>query len=269
MENESGFAPINGTRLYYEAAGDGDALVLIHGFTLDTRMWDDQFEAFAAEFRVIRYDLRGFGRSDLPAGQVYAHIGDLKALLAYLGVQQAHLLGLSMGGGIAIDFTLMYPEVVISLTCVDSTLGGYVWPQEMVADWRKQSDQARTSGVQAGRDLWLQSSLFHNAVRDPELARRLGEMVSDYSGWYWIPRDTEKGIDPPALARLGQVTVPVLVVVGEHDLPDFHHVAEILNQQVLNARLVVLPGAGHLANMEAPLLFNRHVAGFLAEVGRP
>jgi 3-oxoadipate enol-lactonase len=126
MQVQSGFAEVNGTRLYYEIVGRGSHLVLIHGFTLDTRMWDDQFEAFSQHYRVLRYDARGFGKSALPVqGESYSHREDLKALLDHLKVSQAFILGLSMGGRTAISFTLEYPEVVRALIPVDAVLGGF------------------------------------------------------------------------------------------------------------------------------------------------
>lgn len=106
MQARTGFAAVNGIRLYYEVAGSGRPLVLIHGMSLDTRMWDDQFEPLAQHYRVVRYDARGFGKSALQTGRSYAHTDDLKALLEYLDIEHAFIVGLSMGGGIAIDFAL-------------------------------------------------------------------------------------------------------------------------------------------------------------------
>src|SRR6266851_3278425 len=111
---QTGFAELNGTRLYYEVAGEGHPLVLIHGGLVDRRLWDDQFDVFAQHYRVIRYDIRGFGNSDVPAGP-YSNYEDLYGLLKFLGVEKAYIMGLSMGGGIDIDFTLAHPEMVAAL----------------------------------------------------------------------------------------------------------------------------------------------------------
>src|SRR5713101_544743 len=109
----SGFAEVNGTRLYYEVAGEGYPLVLMHGGIMDNAMWNDQFETFPQHYRVIRFDLRGFGQSDLPVGQKpYSMRGDLRALLTFLGIDRANILGISMAGSIAIDFTLDSPDMV-------------------------------------------------------------------------------------------------------------------------------------------------------------
>ena len=88
-----GFAEVNGTRLYYERADAGDPIVLIHGLAVDSRYWQAQFEALAQHYRVVRYDLRGFGKSALPTAEPYTHADDLKALLDDLGIERAHILG--------------------------------------------------------------------------------------------------------------------------------------------------------------------------------
>ncbi len=107
---QSGFAEINGGKIYYEVAGSGHPLVLIHGGQMDRRMWDEQFDLFSKSYRVIRYDVRGFGKS--PAStNVYADEEDLAALLKYLQVDKAYIVGLSLGGRIAIDFALTHPDM--------------------------------------------------------------------------------------------------------------------------------------------------------------
>ena len=104
MEHMASMVVVNGTHLYFEQAGSGHPLVLIHGFTLSTEMWEDQFAVFARHYRVIRYDMRGFGRSALPTEGPFRAVDDLYALLDALGVSRTFVLGLSMGGGVAIDF---------------------------------------------------------------------------------------------------------------------------------------------------------------------
>ena len=125
MEIERDYAHVNGTRLYYEVAGSGPPLVLIHGYTLDTRMWDDQFQPFARHYRVLRYDARGFGRSAPPDRKSYTHRDDLMALINHLGMKRPHLCGLSMGAGIAIDFALAFPALTGSVVCAE-----WHWPND-------------------------------------------------------------------------------------------------------------------------------------------
>src|SRR5437588_135834 len=141
MQARAGFADVSGTRLYYEVAGAGRPLVLIHGFSLDSRLWDDQFAAFTRRHLVLRYDLRGFGRSAPPGGEPYAHADDLRALLEHLGVGPVVLLGLSLGGGIAIDFALEHLDLTGALIPVDAMLGGYrmseAWDASVRPIWRR------------------------------------------------------------------------------------------------------------------------------------
>lgn len=112
----SGYAEVNGTKLYYEITGAGQPLVLIHGNFGDRRHWDLQFIELSKKYKVLRYDCRGYGKSALPkADEAYKDCEDLKALMEFFGIKKAHLCGLSQGGDIAIDFALAYPEMAISL----------------------------------------------------------------------------------------------------------------------------------------------------------
>jgi 3-oxoadipate enol-lactonase len=120
---EMPFADVNGTRLYYELKGAGPVVAFLHGWTLDTTMWDDQYDEFAKHYKVLRYDLRGNGKSAVPqTGHPYAHHEDLMALLDYLRIQKAAVIGLSMGGYAAINFAIAYPERTSALIPVDATI---------------------------------------------------------------------------------------------------------------------------------------------------
>lgn len=264
MHTHQDFADVNGTRLYYEMAGSGDPLVLIHGHTLDIRMWDDQFEPLARHYRVIRYDMRGYGKSALPTAESYAPADDLMALLHHLGLKYAHILGLSRGGGVAIDFALTYPEATDTLIVVDTALRGFQWETFGTSLSQVQS-AGRTSGIEAARQRWLDDALFAPALENPRVATRLKQMVADYSGWHWINNDTIRLLDPPSIQQLDRISIPTLIIVGERDLPDFHTIAETLHQRIPNASKVVMPGVGHMSNMEDPERFNEIVLGFLAD----
>jgi pimeloyl-ACP methyl ester carboxylesterase len=266
MDTRHGFAAVNDTRLYYEVAGTGEPLVLIHGFTLDTRMWDDQFRPFAEHHCVVRYDVRGFGTSAVPAGAPYTNADDLAALLDYLNIPSAAIIGLSMGGGIAIDFALTYPAMTRALITVDSTLGGHHWSDEWNARFGQIGQTARAVGMDAAKAEWLADPLFAPANERAAVAAHLQRMVADYSGWHWENRSLEHRYDPPASARIGAIAAPTLVVIGERDLPDFHVIADRISTQAPNAHKIVIPGVGHMANMEAPERFTSEVLGFLSSI---
>ncbi len=172
MKTVDGFALVNGARLYFEITGEGAPVVLIHGFTLDCRMWDDQVEELARDYQVIRYDLRGFGQSS-PPGEAYSHVHDLQALLAHLGVSRAAVLGLSMGGGIAVDFALACPQATRGLLLADSTLPGFVWSPETNGWSAAVALAVRRGGVEEARARWLAHPFFAPAREQPGVARRL------------------------------------------------------------------------------------------------
>lgn len=141
MLRETGMAEVNGARIFYEVAGEGEPLVLVHAGIADSRMWEDQLTAFAARYRVIRHDLRGFGMTAMVEGP-FSHHEDLRALLDSLDVERAHLVGCSMGGGAVLDFALEYPQRVGNLVLVGSAVGGFApdidpprqWDEILAAD---------------------------------------------------------------------------------------------------------------------------------------
>lgn len=254
--------PVNGTHLYVEQAGSGEPVILIHGFTLDTRMWDDQFLPLAARFHVIRYDLRGFGRSALPTSEPYSHVDDLKALLDHLSLDRVHLVGLSKGGGVAIDFALTHPQYARTLVLIDSIVGGFPWSAEGSARDALVWQEARAGGITAAKASWLAHPLFTSAQRDPGVAARLAQIVEDYSGWHFVNQNHEGGLTPPAITRLSELTMPVLAIVGELDIPDFRAATDSICERVPQARKIIIPRAGHMANMEAPAPVTEAILGF-------
>ena len=258
-----GFAPVNGGRLFYEVKGRGEPLVLIHGGQLDSRMWDDQFEAYAREFRVLRYDLRGYGGSTLP-GEPYSNAEDLAALLDYLGMEKAHLVGLSLGGMVATDFAVTHPDRVLSLVLSGPGLTGFdpESPEEnarYLAEIRAARDAPADSLVR----LWLDDPLLAHAAAQPRLRPRLERMTREnVRGWLnnWLLQRLPR---PATVQRLAEIHVPTLLVVGDLDLPSVRATVDTLARAVPGARTVVLHGAGHLANMEMPAEFDAAVLGFL------
>jgi pimeloyl-ACP methyl ester carboxylesterase len=252
MTIERGIAEINGTRLAYEIAGDGPP-VFIHGFTLDHRIWDDQMPVFAERHRVLRYDLRGFGASAQPElGQPYTHVDDLRALLTHLGIERAAVVGLSLGGWVALEFTLTYPDSVDALIVVDSALRGYQYsPQgaNTIDTFYRLGGEGRLVEAKAG---WLADPLFAYSIGLPAVGPRLTSIVDTYSCWHLQHQDPHTPMDPPARERLQDIAVPTLVIV------------DILVKGIPGARKLVLPNAGHMVNMDAPDAFNRAVLDFLA-----
>ncbi len=258
-----GFAPVEGTRLYYEVKGSGDPLVLIHGGQLDSRMWDDQFETLAASFRVLRYDVRGFGGS--PAGdRAYSNTADLAALMDYLDMPQAHLVGLSMGGTIAGDFAVIYPGRVLSLVLSGPGLTGFdpEGPEELgryFAMVRTARDEPPDSLVR----LWLSDPIMAPAAADARIAARLEQLTRENVDAWLNNWALVREPDPPTARRLADIQAPTLILVGSRDVPSIFAVVDTMSRSIPGAKKVVIQGAGHMANMEKPAEFNAAVVEFL------
>lgn len=261
MGEEAGFAPVNGTRLYYEVIGKGPALVFLHSFGCDRRLWDAQAEYFAQSHRVVRYDARGYGKSDVPSGAPYAHGEDLRALLDHLGIPDAALCGASMGGQNAIELALRHPGRVRALVLVSTSLQGFQFSREVVEMFSAVSSAARTSGLEAARSIFLASEVIGAAA---DLIR---PMLEDYSGWHWLHDSPVDTLKPPMMERLGELSAPTLAVIGEHDAADPRRAFDYLVARVPRVRQVVFPGVGHFANLQAPAAFNARVEEFLREAG--
>jgi 3-oxoadipate enol-lactonase len=251
------------TELHYSIAGKGTPIVLVHGFALDSRMWDDQVPELAAHYSVIRYDMRGFGKSGM-RDEPYSHAEDMKGLIDRLGLGRVALMGLSLGGGAALNFAIAYPDAVRALIVVDPSLGGFRWSAETTRPQQEVQATARERGVDAAREQWLEHPLFAQVMANTRSATLVRAMVSDYSGWHWKNRDPGRPFKPPAIQRLGDIHVPTLIIVGELDTPDFQAIAETLERGIPGATKVTVPGVGHLANLEAPDRFNEIVMEFLA-----
>ena len=266
MEHSADMVTVNGTHLYYERAGSGHPLVLIHGFSLNTQMWEDQFAVFARQYQAIRYDMRGFGRSALPTEEPFTAVEDLRALLDTLGVSRAYVLGLSLGGSVAIDFALAYPDRTSALVLVDTALHGWPWSEAFSHSMRELEIAARTQGVEMARQRWLAHPFFLPARERPELAERLAQIVASYSGWSWLHASPERDADLPEVRPLERISAPTLLIMGERDIEEFQAIASHISCSIPHLTKLVLPGVGHMANMEAPEAFNEAVLRFLGSL---
>jgi 3-oxoadipate enol-lactonase len=198
-------AHVTGTRLYYERAGAGHPVVFLHGFALASQIWDSQFAWFASSCKVLRYDMRGFGKSDPPSGASYSHVEDLRALLDELGIERATLLGFSMGGAIAINFALTYPERTCGLILEDTTVEGFELSPATSELWSSIAASAREVSVHAAKLRCLDDPLFWRTRKRTRVARRLREILFQYSGWHWLNNDPQRQHHPPATAALSTI----------------------------------------------------------------
>jgi len=256
MNEQNGHFPVENGELFFQSAGGGDPVVFLHGFGFDRRMWTPQFELFGSTFRVITYDLRGFGRSSLPPEAGYAHEDDLNALLSGLNAAPAHVVGLSMGGRMALRFAAAYPQSVRSLVLADSALDGQTWSGDWQMRWMRMCAAAKAGDLAKARRRWLEHPLFDSARAEPSSASLLEKMVEDYNGWHWHNNDTARVPEPPLAERLGKIQVRALVITGANDIPDFQSVASLLAEGLPVVNRSIIQGSGHMVNLEVPSEFN-------------
>lgn len=199
----------------------------------------------------------------MPTGEAYSHVDDLSALLGRLDVKQAALVGLSMGGAIALDFALMHPQRIQALVLIDTVLGGFPWSPESAEREELIWQRARAGGIPAAKEAWFDHRLFVPARRKPEVAARLARIIDDYPGWHFVNANPERSPDPPAAQRLHEIQAPVLALVGGEDTSDFLEITARIWRQVPHAAGAVVSGVGHMANMEAPEQVNEAIQQFL------
>jgi 3-oxoadipate enol-lactonase len=249
--------------LHYAQAGQGDPVVLLQGANLPMEMWDAQVQSFIAEFRVVRFDVRGFGGSGPRDSVPYQSHADLRALLDHLGIARAHLVGLSLGGRIAVDFALTYPDRVQSLVLSAPGLSGYMFDEASMREWTGPLiDAVRSGDSVRAADMWLKSGFMATAMQNSELAPRLTQLARSNARVFRYA-DLEVPLSPPAVDRLSEIHAPTLLLLGDKDVQDEHRIVERLHEKVASSERVVFPGVGHVTNLEAPQDFNRVVVAFL------
>lgn len=262
-------AETNGIITFYEDRGQGQAVVLIHGHSIDLRLWDYQLPALlAAGYRVIRYDVRGHGRSDAPpSGYTWEdYTADLGALLDHLKLERAHLVGLSMGGGIALQFALDFPQRTLSLVLIDSALPGFTYSPQFSAQIGELVAAVRKEGPRPALErLWLAHPFFDGVRRFPDRFALLRDIILSYPAADYREGATPADYEPRVASRLPEIRAPALVVVGERDIDDFRLIADVLAENLPNARKLVLPDCGHVPPVEAPEALNEAIIAFLRE----
>ncbi len=264
-----GMLEVEGSSIYYQMAGSGEALVLCHAGFVGSRMWDDQWEEFARHFRVVRFDLCGYGKSPLP-DRPTARRRELEALVDQLGIRRALLLGCSLGGTIALDFALEHPDRVDGLILVSAVPSGFEMrgepPRDLVDMFSagKQGDLKRVSELQVR--LWVDGPFRRPEQVDPQVRRRAAEMNRipvEHGTWGKVDMKPIDPLDPPAVRRLDEIHAPALIIAGALDDPELLRAADVMSAGIPGAQKVILPDAAHLPNMERSAEFSRAVFSFV------
>lgn len=265
-------ATVNGVTLAYDEAGEGFPLVWCHELAGSMESWRNQVRFFSRRYRVITYNARGYPPSDVPEDPgAYSQdqaVADLRGLLRHLGVSEAHVGGLSMGGATALHFGLQHPEMAKSLIVAGAGTGS------TEADrFRRQSlamaGHVEAQGIEAVRDYALGPSRVQLRRKDPSGWQEFVDLLLEHSalGTALTLRGVQAG-RPPLFAheeQLKRLEVPTLILVGDEDEPCIEP-GLFLKRTIKTSGLMFFPQSGHAINLEEPGLFNRAVSDFLKAV---
>ena len=265
-------AHINGIQLYYESTGEGFPLVLAHEFAGDFRSWEPQVRFFSRRYRVITYNARGYPPSDVPADEdAYSQelaVEDLRGLLDHLGIEKAHICGLSMGGTLALNFGIMYPDRAQSLIIAAAGSGS-----TDVDAWRDNVAESSRGMEQRGMSYMDGYSRGEARVqllrKDPRGYREFSDQFLSHSGLgSALTFRGVQGKRPPVFAleeEMRALTLPTLIMLGDEDDPCIEP-SIFMKRCISTSGLIMFPQSGHAINLEEPDLFNRSVQDFLIAV---
>jgi pimeloyl-ACP methyl ester carboxylesterase len=267
-ETKSGFVHHGNARLYYETAGQGVPFVMIHAGVADSRQWNNEFESFARTYRVVRYDMRGYGKSE-PVDGEFNHMDDLVTVLKSLELNEpVIIMGCSMGGGLAMDFALTHPSRVRALIMVGSGPSGLeldVPAPAKFADVEKAFEAGDLDLVcEIETQIW-----FDGAGRTPEQVNQgMRKLLYEMNRQALAHEAKQLGkrlpnVQTPVFDRLSDLKVPVLVIIGAHDTPYILAAADYMAERIPFVQKVVIEDGAHLPNMDQPEEFQTIVTNFL------
>jgi pimeloyl-ACP methyl ester carboxylesterase len=253
--------------LYVEQAGSGSPVVLIHEGIADSRMWEPQWAPYSERFRLVRYDMRGFGRSPRAVGTV-SMAGDLVELLDGLELGPAALVAGSMGGAVAMESAIARPDLVSRLVLVGSGLQGFEMTDETKAGWGEEEAALERGDIDAAVEvnmrMWVDGPSRAPEEVDPDMRAKVAEMQRRaIELWGGEDADYEPLVEGWG-ARVAEIAAPTLLLVGELDRPEMLEIAERLEAEIPNARRETIAGTAHVPSMERPDEFDRLVLEFLS-----
>ncbi len=270
------FLDVHGGKLYYEISGAGYPVVLLHAGIANLRMWNEQVKEFSKQYQVICYDARTFGKSSAEAVE-FSNRQDLLDLLNHLKIDKAHVVGISRGGSIAMDFTLEFPHKVSSLVMVASRPSGFEHEDaELEKPYFARDDElSEAKKAEAIADLdvemWVDGPGQKLGRANEEVRQKVRAMTLEHYQYYFdaFPDEepTSVPLSPPAAQRLANITVPTLVITGSLDFSYTHAAAKVMAGNVPKAKHIVISDVAHMVNMEKPEEFNKVVLEFLSHLG--
>ena len=251
VEQASGYLDVAGSKIYYEERGSGPAIVLLHDGLLHSVTWDEVWQPLAARFRVIRYDRRGYGRSD-PATSSFSPAEDLAKLFKHLKVEHAVIVGSSSGGALAIDFAIVHPEMVDGLFLIGPVVHGMEYSAEFRERANRNNEPMERDDVKAWARNWSQDKFLVAGANEKARQKIYDELVAIAEKLKKYDGALEEKLSPPANRRLGEVKVATLILVGDGDIADVHTHVRAINSGIKGSERVVMKDAGHLIQLEKP-----------------
>lgn len=264
-----GYLELEDGKLYYEEAGQGEALILSHAGFVDSGMWDAQWEAFTQYYRVIRFDMRGFGKSSIGQTPI-SRRQDLLNVMNQLNIERATLLGCSLSGEVILDFALEHPERTAALIVVSAVPSGFEMQGEPPRYLMEMMQAAQASDLEQASELqlriWVDGMYREPNQVNPHVRKQAKAMNAlALQGGGWMNEEVQP-LDPPAVKRLDEIQVPTLVIAGALDHPETLRGAAVMAAEIEGAKQMILPDTAHMLNMEQPEAFNEVVLDFVAGV---
>ena len=260
---DTGYVLVDGGKLFYELAGSGKNIVLLHDGMVNREIWDEQFPLLAKTFRVVRYDRRGYGKSSDPQVK-YSHIADLNQLFTNLKIDKAIIIGMSSGGRLAIDFTLTYPEKVTGLVLVGAVVSGFGYTSHMDTRGGHFNPQKYSDPVKVN-EYFIMDDPYEIYSENRAAKEKVMKLIPNLARQNVVPTQPAGKV---AVRSLSEIKVPALILAGEYDIPDVHAHAGVINAGIANSKREIIPRSGHLIPIEQPALFNEAVMNFLNKLPR-
>lgn len=264
---ETGYINVDEGKLFYEMAGNGKTIVLIHDGLIHHQVWDGQCLEFATKYRVVRYDRRGYGKSP-DSHTLFSDIEDLKQLFVQLKIDNAILIGMSSGGGLAIDFTLKYPHNVSALFLSGAVVSGYSYSSHMMTrGGRVDSLKALLYDPQKVIQYFGWEDPYQVCPENIKAKKKCLELLKAFPNNVSFEKfNFMKPADRPAIKYLYEINVPTLILVGEYDIPDVHAHSGVIDAGIKNSKREIISNSGHLIPLEQPAVFNAAVINFLESI---
>jgi 3-oxoadipate enol-lactonase len=250
-ESTTGYVDVSGGRVYYEECGTGPAIVLLHDGLLHSVSWDEVWQPLATKFHVIRYDRRGYGRSDA-ATNLFSPTDDLAKLLTNLKVEHAVIVGSSSGGALAIDFAIEHPEMVDGLFLIGPVLHGMEYSAAFRERANRNNEPMERDDVEAMSRNWSQDKFLVAGAKEKARRKIYEELRANAEKLKKYDVALEEKLSPPASERLGEIKAPTMILVGAGDTSDVQAHAAAINAGIRGSRRVEVKGAGHLIQLEKP-----------------